>query len=518
MTVADIYGRKSTDDRGKSVADQLAEAREAIEEQGWVLGRVFSDDNRSASRFATKVREDFGELLTHIEAGDCELLILWESSRGSRKLAEWAGFLDLVREQGVLIYVVSHNRTYDCRISRDWKVLATDGVDSHHESNLLSDRGLRGKRRGAAAGRPAGKLQYGFRRIYNANGDFVEQVEHPEQAAIVREAARRVLAGEPCNSIAVDFNRRNIPSPRADVLLTRARRLQDQAAALPDTDGKRAELLAEALEWENQAAGLRWDLTQVKRLCVMPSYGGMRQHQGQVIGAAGWQGIHDEGTYAALLSRLGDPTRKTHRDSSLKHVLSGQLRCDLCGTRHRVIKNRGYHCYTCRGCMKTSVRTVTVERFVIEMVMQRLERDDAEGMFGRPGSAAAAAAAKDLADELEARLAPFYAQAAAGRLSAPGLAAIEAELLPQIEAARAQAAGTRTAPIPTAIRRLAGQPRKHWPTLTIYQQREAIGLMVAELRVAPIGRGKRIFDYRRLGASRWVGDELTWADHWDAAL
>jgi site-specific DNA recombinase len=516
MTVADIYGRKSTDDRGKSVADQLAEAMEAIEERNWILGRTFSDDNRSASRFATKIREDFEALLAHIESGQCELLILWESSRGSRKLAEWATFLDLARERGVLIYVVSHDRTYDCRISRDWKILATDGVDAHAESNVLSDRMLRGKRRGAAAGRPAGKLQYGFRRVYNDAGDFVEQVEHPAQAAIVREAARRVLAGEPCNAIAVDFNVRGVASPRAEVLRTRASRAREQAADLGATDDRRARLLAEAEELETQAAHLKWDLTQIKRLCVMPSYAGLRQHQGQVAGKAGWAGIHDEQTYAQLLARLSDPKRTTHRDSTLKHVLSGLLRCALCGSVHRVIKNRGYHCYTCRGCMKTSVRTVSVEQFVIEMLMQRLEQVDAADLFGGRAPAGTAARAKAEAKELQARLAPFYAQAAAGKLSATGLTAIEAELLPQIEAARAREAAAKVAPIPTAIRQLAGQPRRRWPDLTIYQQREAIGLTIEELRVGPVGRGKRIFDYRRMGASRWVGDELTWAEHWAA--
>jgi site-specific DNA recombinase len=514
MTVADIYGRKSTDDRGKSVADQLAEAMEAIEEQNWVLGRTYSDDNRSASRFAKKTREDFAALLAHIEAGQCELLVLWESSRGSRKLAEWATFLDLVREHGVLIYVVSHGRTYDCRVSRDWKILATDGVDAHAESNVLSDRVQRGKRRGAVAGRPAGKVQYGFRRIYNDSGEFVEQVEHPEQAAIVREAARRVLAGEACNAVAVDFNARGIPGPRAEVLLARARRSREQAARLDAGDARHAQLQAEAEEWEAAAAGLKWDLTQVKRLCVTPSYAGLRQHQGQVAGQASWASIHDEQTYAQLLARLSDPKRRTQRDSALRHVLSGLLRCSICGSVHRVLNNRGYPSYTCRGCMKTSIRTVTVEKFVVEMVMERLEQDDVADLFGAAAPAGTAAAAQAEADDLEARLEPFYVQAATGKLSAAGLAKIEAELLPQIEAAKARAAASRVVPVPAPIRQLVGQPRQRWPELTIYQQREAIGWTIAELRIAPIGQGKRIFDHRRMGLSRWTGDTLTWADHW----
>lgn len=477
MAVADIYGRKSTDDRGKSVADQLTEAQEAIEEHGWTLGRVFTDDNRSASRFARKPRESYAQLLAHIESGGCELLILWEPSRGSRRLGEWVEFLDLCRSTGTQLYVVSHGRTYDVRKNRDWRTLAEDGLAAHAESDVISERALRGKRRGAAAGRPAGKLQFGFRRIYDDAGEFVKQVEHPEQAPLVREAARRVLAGEACNAIAADFNARGIPGPR----------------------------------------GGRWDLTQIKRLCVMPSYAGLRQHQGQVVGKAGWEGIHDQETYAKLLARLNDPKRTTQGSTTLVHVLSGLLACELCGTLHRVLKNRGYLCYTCRGCMKTSVRTVTVEAFVEESVVARLEREDAADLFTVSERAAdEAAAAETLADELEARLTPFYAQAAAGKLSATGLAAIETDLLPQIEAARQKAKAVRTAPVPEPIRKLVGAPRERWAKLTIHQRREAMGLLIAELKVGPIGRGKRIFDPRRLGASRWTGDTLTWAEHWAA--
>jgi site-specific DNA recombinase len=519
MTVtADIYGRKSTDDRGKSVSDQLTEAQEAIEDQGWTLGRVFTDDNRSASRFARKKREDFAELLAHIESGACELLILWESSRGSRKLAEWAGLLDLVRERGVLIYVVSHGRTYDCRVSRDWKILATDGVDAHAESNTISDRVLRGMRRGAAAGRPAGKLQFGYRRVYSDVGEFVEQVEHPEQAALVREAARRVLAGEACNSIALDYNARGILSPRAEVLMARARRNRDQAENVSTPEAQRAELVAEAEEWETQAAGLKWDLTQIKRLCVMPSYAGLRQHQGQVVGKAGWKGIHDEDTYSKLLVRLNDPKRQKQRNTSLTHVLSGLIRCAPCGARMFVLKNRGYLTYVCRDGAHVAVRTNRIEEFVEELVLSRLEREDAADLFTVPERAAAdAASAEGLAEELEARLAPFYAQAAAGKLSATGLAAIEADLLPQIEAAKERAKAVRIAPVPKPIRDLIGAPRKRWPELTIYQRREAMGLLIAELKVSRTVRGTRgPINPRRLGESRWTGDTLTWAEHWDA--
>lgn len=478
MTVAaDIYGRKSTDDRGKSVSDQLAEAREVVEDQGWTLGRVFTDDNRSASRFARKKREDFAELLAHIGSGGCELLILWEPSRGSRKLSEWASFLELVQAHGALIYVISHQRAYDVRISRDWKTLAEDGVAAHAESDTIKDRALRGKRRGAASGRPAGKLQFGYRRTYNDVGQFVEQVEHPEQAVLVREAARRVLAGEACNAIATDFNARGIPGPR----------------------------------------GGKWDLTQIKRLCVMPSYAGLRQHQGQVVGRASWKGIHDEATYAKLLARLNDPERQKQRNTSLTHVLSGLVRCGVCESRMFVLKNRGYLSYVCRDGAHVAVRTTKIEAFVGELVMQRLERDDAADLFTTPESDGKTTEAERGLAELNDQLGEWRALARTRKISPASFAEFEADLLPRIEAAEKRAQIARVVPVPEVIRELTGDPRGRWPGLTIYQQREAIGLLIADLKVSPTVRGTRgPINPRRLGESRWTGDTLTWSDHWDA--
>lgn len=470
-----IYTRVSVDKReGRSVTEQETEARQVAEAEGWQVVQVFTDNDRSASRYATKVRKGYAALLAHLAAEPVDVLILWEPSRGDRELESWAGLLNLCRRRGTRIHVVTHHRTYDLAQPRDWRTLAEDGVDSAYESEKTRERIMRNVRANAVAGRPHGKLQFGYTRVYDDRGRFVEQIEHPEQAPLVREAARRVLAGESCNSIAADFNARGIAGP----------------------------------------TGGRWDLTQVKRLCVMPSYAGLRQHQGQVVGKAAWKGIHDEATYAKLLARLTDPKRRTQRDSALKHVLSGLIRCALCESVMQVLKNRGYLCYTCKGCMRTSVRTVSVEGFVEELVMQRLERDDAADLFATPDRSEETTAAERELAELEDELEQWRALAKARKVSPASFAEFELDLLPRIEQAKARTKAP--APVPEQIRELIGAPRERWPALTIYQRRETIGLLIAELRVSPVGRGKRVFDPHRLGRSRWTGDTMTWAEHLEA--
>jgi site-specific DNA recombinase len=79
---------------------------------GWQIAAEY-EDAVSTSRFARKQREDWPRLLADIEAGRLDVVVLWESSRGSRRAAEWMAFLDLCRDRQVRIHVTSHGRTYD---------------------------------------------------------------------------------------------------------------------------------------------------------------------------------------------------------------------------------------------------------------------------------------------------------------------------------------------------------------------------------------------------------------------
>ena len=77
-----IYTRVSQD-RGagkRSVGEQEAECRTLATGNGWTVVRVFTDNDRSASRYAKKLRPGFTELLAFIEAGGAEVLMTWEGS------------------------------------------------------------------------------------------------------------------------------------------------------------------------------------------------------------------------------------------------------------------------------------------------------------------------------------------------------------------------------------------------------------------------------------------------------
>jgi site-specific DNA recombinase len=199
VTRAVIYTRVSQDrEAGKrSVGEQEAECRTLANDNGWTVVRVFTDNDRSASRYAKKLRPGFTELLAFLEAGGAEVLMTWESSRASRDLST---FLPL-REALITRRMTwtTADDSFDLAKASDRKRISHEAVDNEHESGKTSERVQRSVRANAAAGRPHGRFGFGYRRVYtvDAHGrkSLTAVVEHEQEAPIVREIAERFLAG-----------------------------------------------------------------------------------------------------------------------------------------------------------------------------------------------------------------------------------------------------------------------------------------------------------------------------------
>ncbi|MFI9559353.1 recombinase family protein [Nonomuraea endophytica] len=139
---AAIYDRVSKDTRrdATSVRNQHQATQAACAANGWLIAGTYTDNHRSASRFATRPREDWERLLEDLGGGLYDVLVLWESSRGDRELEMWARLLNLCRRRGILIHVTTHHGTYDMQYPRGRRALADDGVNSAYEVEKTSHR------------------------------------------------------------------------------------------------------------------------------------------------------------------------------------------------------------------------------------------------------------------------------------------------------------------------------------------------------------------------------------------
>lgn len=460
--LAYLYGRVSSDPhrRSRSVADQLELETRHCERHGWQVAGIYKDNDRSASRYARREREDWTRLVNDLTtgtapAGTRRVLVVWEISRASRDLLVSITLLDSCRRNDVCIHVLSDNRTYNPRQRRDWKTLAEDSVDAADESDKISDRVNRGILSGIEAGRPHGRLPFGWRREYDpASGKPLAQVVDDDQAKVVRDVARRVAAGEALYSIAKDYNDRGIPSP----------------------------------------GGKRWDINGVRQLVLRPGNIARRTHLGQDVGPGQWPAILDEVTYYTCVRILKDPSRLHRRDGKLRHLLSGLCLCGVCSGMMRVRTNQRYPTYVCIGGVDerqfcVGVNASKLERIVEAVMIERLSQPDLRDQL-TPANEDAVLAMQEL-EKLRAELEGWYDDAADGRISRAGLARIEARMQPRIAAAERRCSLVALSPLVDQVAG-PGAPQA-WGRLDLAQRRELIKALVV-IRVYRVGKGVRLPD------------------------
>lgn len=85
----------------RSIPEQRQDNKRAADREGFVLGMPYQDQE-SASRYATKARDGYDRLMGELTSGQfgAEVLMLWESSRGSRRVGEWVTLIELREDRG----------------------------------------------------------------------------------------------------------------------------------------------------------------------------------------------------------------------------------------------------------------------------------------------------------------------------------------------------------------------------------------------------------------------------------
>jgi site-specific DNA recombinase len=476
----------SSDPTGRaiSVTSQDAENHAFCDRQGWDVERVITDNDRSASRWATQERPGYIEIrdaLSHNARPD--VLVCWESSRGHRDLEEWLPVRSLCERHGVLF--AYSGRVYDLSRSDDRFSTTLDVLLSEREADVIRDRAMRGVRASAALGKPHGHVPYGYRRIRDERtGAPIEQVPDERTAPVVREIVARILAGDTLHGIAVDLNRRHVPTPQ----------------------GWKAGLLKQPY------AGGGWTSSKLRALFKNPTAAGIRSHRegrgsDPDVMAGSWPGIVGEVDYRMVKRLLADPVRAVHhRGVEVKHLLSGIATCGLCGAWMRPQRNRGVPSYLCGGHGPGTGKghvccaEAPLDAWVTLRVTRRLARPEFLAAFRQPDRPADRmdAARRELADA-QAQLAEYTVSAGTvGGVSAAAFARIEARL-----SARIAELETQLAPPRRLSRRVAQLATPDaggvWEQLGVEGRRAVLREVCARIAVMPVARrGVRGFDPDRV--------------------
>lgn len=450
-----IYARISEDRDGEmlGVQRQLKDCLAHAKARGWMVAGNYVDDDVSA--YNGKPRPEYRRLLSDIKDGRIDGVVVWHLDRLHRHPRELEEFFEICAAANVR-HLASVTGDVDLS-THDGQFLARIlGAVSRKESDDKARRNKRKHLELAQAGRWAGGGRpYGYddeRRIL------------PEEAAIIRELARRALAGESLRTLCADLGRRAVPTVR----------------------------------------GGRWAMHTIKHILIHPRVAGLRALKGEVIGPAVWKPILSAEDHARLKALLTDPARRLNR-TARRYMLMGFLYCNVCGTRLISRPSRGRRAYVCAsgpgmtGCGKISILADSLEEFLAESVFHAVDTPAvSRGLRAAGPDKAGSGLASSIADD-EAQLQELATMWAKKAITLAEFLSARKVIEDRLRGQRAQFARRDQHSV---LRDLVGhgnQLRKDWPSLNLDQRRAIIGAVLDRVNIKPApATGRNFFQRERV--------------------
>jgi DNA invertase Pin-like site-specific DNA recombinase len=284
---AALYTRISQDSTGEcaGVSRQLDDCSALAEKIGAAVVAHFDDNDISA--FNGKTRPGFEAMLDMLKRGQADTIIVWHPDRLYRSMKDLERLIDIVDTHQIAIRTVNGG-DMDLSNSTGRMLARIIGSVSRQESEHKGERRRRANLQRAQAGtwRASQPRVFG----YTPRGEVIE----PEATAI-RQAITDVLAGRSLRSIATEWNKRGLRTPKS---------------------AKRG--------------GGPWANSALRRALMRPVYAGLVVYQGKVVGRGDWEPLIDEDTHRGLVAFLSDPARRPATAFERKHMGSGVYRCGRC--------------------------------------------------------------------------------------------------------------------------------------------------------------------------------------------
>jgi site-specific DNA recombinase len=361
--VADIYVRisRARDGSTLGVDRQEPPCRTLLKQLGWTLGKVITDNDKSA--FDETLRPGYAELLDRQHRGQANAIVALDTDRLARQPRDNEDLIDLA-EQGTRIATVT-GAEFDFTLLDEQLTFRLKGILGWRESQ---QKRLRAKMKHDELGR-AGKYS-GYRRPfgYNLEGIEVEGtrpdgtpvthlincrlVINGDEAHEIRAAVKKLNTGGTVSSIMADWNRRGI----------------------------------------RRAEGGIWYTRNIAALLTNPRIAGLRRWQGELYQAE-WEAIIPreewERVCLILANPAPDPRRGRRGPPPTIYLLTGGLGACECGASIRGHGTRGVRYYRCdsarvpNACGRVHRLAEPVEDYVRDCVLAAFGDPDRGGRLRR---------------------------------------------------------------------------------------------------------------------------------------
>jgi DNA invertase Pin-like site-specific DNA recombinase len=345
VTRAVLYLRISeSDEASTSLARQREDLLGLADEEGWTVVDVIPDNGLSGGYR----RSNAERALAMLRTGEADVLAVWKTDRWSRMGIRAVADLDKVLEARPEARFVAYQDHADSSQPYFKLIFGMLAVAAQAERDWIRGRvrlsiaGLR--QNGRYAG---GNLPYGYRSGANPDGPGRVLAIDDAEAAVVREAAERVLGGESVYAVSRDLNARGIPTRR----------------------------------------GTTWTVRSLRQVLTGDAILGRVRHRGELLRDKNglpesfWPPVLELMDWTRLRHVLGidkSPARRGRRERRAR-LLSGLATCALCGSPLYVrVNGAGHPAYACsarsngRPCDGVSISATGLGTHVVEWLLDAM--------------------------------------------------------------------------------------------------------------------------------------------------
>lgn len=475
MTAAAVYLRISSDPTGQAlgVARQREDCVALCAAKGWTPVEYVDNDVSASS---AKKRPAYERMLTDIRDGRIGAVVAWDLDRLHRRPIELERFMDLADAHRLALATVSGD--VDLSTAQGRLTARLKGAVARHEVEHKSDRQKRAAQQKASRGEPQWRNAFGYLRDGSRTPD-------PVTAPLVKQAYESILSGGSISDIAREWN----------------------AAGAYGLTGK------------------PWSASTVSLFLRKPRNAGLRDHNGEIVGAGTWPALVDQETWRAAQAVLDAPGRAPGRKTVRKHLLTGVLRCGNpgCGgylsgqwvmqptggksgrpkagavkePSGQVAHSITYGCKSCRG---VSIRAEHVEPMVYAAVAERLARPDAVDLLKvAEHDAAEAERLRAEKQRLYAQIREAEAEYDDGVIDGRRLAARKERVTEKLDAIERRQMDQERLRVFDGLPLGTPEVVERVRALSPDRLRAVIDVLVV-FEVAPVGKGGRVFNPDRVSA------------------
>lgn len=460
---AAIYLRISKD-RGSDEAGvrrQEKICRRKAKQLGWRVVSVRTDNEKSASRYARKKRKEFLAMLADIEAGRVDAVMVYNSDRLTREPKVMERLIDLTETLGLAWW--HENGEIDLR-TRNGRQNARFAVTvSASESDATSERYCDMHQEIAEEGRPSG----GGLRPFGFEEDHV--THRTEEAMLIRQAARRVIAGQSVTSIAREWTAEGIA---------------------PATWHPPKRLL-----WRGQTVRRILTSARIAGIRELRRFDARTQSDEIVVRTkAAWDPIITRAQHEHLVRLLDNSRTRSPSAFARRYLLTGLAYCGRPACRGRLTGGQrngkdGYMCSREGGCHRCGIAAEPVDRWVTAAFLAAVESP----RYAKAMAAKRRAAAKTVvgdpygdADRAEEQMAFLLLQLTRKQTTQKAYDQAYAVVADELADAK------RRIEAITQVDELELDPktiRREWGGWSLDKQRAALGLVIERVEIEPGQRG-----------------------------